>query len=313
MVVEIPNGKDELQSPSDSSLDTLDLVLVQELRATVDEGGGQLSVPQTNRPAELSIPREIISSSVSSSILQAELLRPIIVGTYHDTPAYLVRLQFQLAVPGGSRSWLSRIQTATINVLLKDAPRDVKEGPIDDEPSHPSIVKTMPGPKGWEGKPSKAEVTENKEIGLQLGWDALSASANVGRSRKKAETGAIKVMAVRKGPQRNSLLVTVAEDPVDAAGIPEYLTIPLIITHHTRRFSMRVALNATYGFWRGKLAEMVPVLGRADEPLYFDPLVMRRMMDKGQRGTGGVKVIEWRGKLEDIDLHEYCSLTSKPD
>jgi hypothetical protein len=313
MVVEIPAAKDELQSISESPVDTVDLPLILSLRATVDEGGDQLSGSQTNHSTELSIPREIISSSVSSSILQSELLRPIIAGTYLDAPAYLVRLQFQLVLPGGNRSWLSRIQTANITILLKDAPHNMEEGSMDEEPPHPSIVKTFPGPTGWEGTPTTAEVTENRDFGLQLGWDAVSGSVNGGKSRTKTVTGAVNVKVTRRGRQRNSLLVTVVENPVDAAGIPDYLAIPIIITHHIRRFSMRVVLNARYGFWRGKLAEMVPVLGRADEPLYFDPLVMHQKMEKGQKGIGGVKVVEWRGELDAIDLREYCSLTAKSD
>lgn len=308
MVVETPIARDELQSTQGSSFDEADLVLVQSLRTTVDEGGDQLSAPQTNHTTELSVPREIISSSVSSSILQSEVLRPIFAGTYLKSPAYLVRLQFQLVVPGGNRSWLSRIQTANITVLLKDAPYDIKETLMAEEPPHPSIVKTFPGPTGWEGIPTTAEATANRDVGLQLGWDAVGASVNVGESRTRTVTGAVKVKVARRGRQRNSLAVTVTEDPVDAAGIPDYLTIPIIVAHHTRRFSMRVTVNAKYGFWRGKLAEMVPVLGRADEPLYFDPLVMHQKMEKGQTGIGGVNVVEWRGELDAIDLREYSSL-----
>jgi hypothetical protein len=89
----------------------------------------------------------------------------------------------------------------------------------------------------------------------------------------------LKGTAVRKGRQRNSLLVNVAENPIQMAGIPSYLTIPLILTHHSRRFSMRVSLNIKFGSWRGKLAEMVPVLGWADEPLFFDPEVLQKKME----------------------------------
>lgn len=317
MVDELINSEDEVQSPSDSLFDMEDLVLVQPLTTTVDEGGNQLSSPQTNKPAELSIPREIISEGVSTSNFQSELLRPIFAGTYRGTPAYLVRLQFQVSTPGNRRNWRSRIKTAGINVLLQDAPRDTggedSTDDEDDEPLHPSVVKTFPGEEPWNGTPSTAEVTEHGEIGLQLGWNSVSASTKVGRSQTKTETGAVEVMSRRKGRQRNSLLVTVSENAVDAAGIPRYLTIPLIITHHTRRFSMGVSVNARYGFWQDRLSEMVPVIGRADEPLYFDPLVMRRIMEKGQKGIGGVRVVQWGGELKDVDLRNYCSLTAKSE
>lgn len=305
MVVEVPSATD---GPPLS--DEVDLVLGQRLRVTLDESGNQLSKPQTNRPSELCIPRNIISSSVSSAIFHAEFLRPIIAGTYHDVPAYLVILQFQLAIPGNSRSW-SRIQRADISVLVKDAPCDPAEEESDDdddEPSHPSIVKTFPGPEGWKGALSTAEVTESSEVGLQLGLDSVSASVKGGRTRTKTETGAVSVIVVRR--QSNSLQVTVTEDSVDRAGVPQYLRIPVILTHQARRFSMRVVVKARFGFWRGKLAETVPVLGRADEPLYFDPLEMHQMAERGQKGKrDGVQLVERRGELEDINLREHCSLT----
>ncbi|KAH8745152.1 hypothetical protein F5882DRAFT_471688 [Hyaloscypha sp. PMI_1271] len=63
------------------------------LTITIDETGGQLSAPKTNTKAELSIPRAIISESGSkSSLIQAELLRPILAGTHLGDPSYLVRL-----------------------------------------------------------------------------------------------------------------------------------------------------------------------------------------------------------------------------
>ncbi|OBT46343.1 hypothetical protein VE00_02778 [Pseudogymnoascus sp. WSF 3629] len=321
-VEELPSPNNSLLTPCASETIAPDLLLTQSFTLTIDQGGGQLSTAQTNTTAELSIPREIISSSISSTIFHAELLRPIIAGTYHGTPAYLVRLQFQLEAPGSSQSWLSRIQNASISAILEDAPvskkaesgtsrqwnRKRRTVQADSEPQHPAIVKTFPGPEGWEGPVSAAPVSTDKAFGLQAGWDGLSASASWSQSRAREELGALKVMAVRKGQQRNSLLVNVVENPIQMAGIPSYLTIPLILTHHSRRFSIRISLNTKFGFWRGKLAEMVPVLGRADEPLFFDPMVLQQMMETEQRGVGGDKVVEWRDKLEEVDIQEYSSL-----
>ncbi|KAF9771278.1 hypothetical protein IL306_011092 [Fusarium sp. DS 682] len=300
------------------------------LTVSVDEDGGQLSAPKTNNQAQLSIPREIISAGKASSLLQAQLLRPVFAGTYFDEPAYLVRLQLQLSMSGGNRSWLNRIQTADIHILVEDAPRSEKPGaPGDAEDSsddddddddedadeddeeelpHPAIVKAFPGPSGWEGTPRSAEVTTNHVIGMQVGYDAISMSYNIGESRTRTETRAVKVKVAHKGPGHNILHVRVEENAVDKAGVPDYLVVPFIITHRSRRFSMRVAIHARYGFWRGKLADSVPILGRADEPLYFDPLVMRRVMEKGRRGVNGEKVVEWRGELDETKLQEYSSL-----
>ncbi|KAK6860777.1 hypothetical protein PG995_004413 [Apiospora arundinis] len=355
--VEVGVPEERTETPLTVSLDaTKDLDELEPLfsprsiKVTLDEGGGQLSAPpQTNRRDELSIPREIISSAVSSSIFQSECLRPILAGTYRGAPAYLLRLQFQLVADAGggnNRGWLSRIKGATIKVLLQDAPKvpsspggsdsESDEDSDDEEegPRHPSIVKTMPGPDGWQGQPTTARVEEKAECGLQLGWDAAGASATLSRQRTKTETGAVRINAVCKGRDRNSLVVAVAEDAVDAAGIPEYLVLPLIVTPalppqrkkqqqqrigrgggggggaRGRRFSMRVEVNARFGFWRrGVLAEMVPVMGRADEPLYFDPGVLHQWMEEGRRGVGGNKVVEWVGELQEVNLGQHFSLT----
>ncbi|KAK7983216.1 FAD binding domain containing protein [Apiospora arundinis] len=253
--VEVGVPEERTETPLTVSLDaTKDLDELEPLfsprsiKVTLDEGGGQLSAPpQTNRRDELSIPREIISSAVSSSIFQSECLRPILAGTYRGVPAYLLRLQFQLVADAGggnNRGWLSRIKGATIKVLLQDAPAasssslgggdsdldSSDEDDEEDEPRHPSIVKTVPGPDGWQGQPTTARVEEKAECGLQLGWDAAGVSTTLSRQRTKTETGAVRINAVCKGRDRNSLVVAVAEDAVDAAGIPEYLVLPLIVT-----------------------------------------------------------------------------------
>ncbi|KAF4344187.1 hypothetical protein FBEOM_1865 [Fusarium beomiforme] len=316
----------------DTDVDESDFLspILLPLTVSIGEERGQLSTPKTNNPAQLSIPREIISDKEAPSLLQARLLRPVFAGTHFNEPAYLVRLQLQLSLSGGSQSWLNRIRTADIHVLVEDAPRkerpsaphDAKDSDNDDEDDeeddsdedeeeklpHPAIVKAFPGPGGWEGSPRTAEVTTENVIGMQIGYNAISMSYNIGESRTRTQTGAVKVKVAHRGSGRNVLHVRVEENAVDKAGVPDYLVVPFIITHRSRRFSMRVAVHARYGLWGGKLADTVPILGRADEPLYFDPLVMRRVMEKGRRGVDGEKVVDWRGALDEIALQEYSSL-----
>ncbi|KAF5648298.1 hypothetical protein F25303_5022 [Fusarium sp. NRRL 25303] len=287
-----------------------------------DDGAGQLSTPQINTPAELSEPRQIISSGDPSKFLQAELRRPIFAGTYLNESAYLVQLRLHLSLSSGNRSWLSRIQTVDIHVHVEDAPRDDAKNASDDSDSsdsdyeeeefpHPAIVKAFPSPSGWEGTPQSAEVSLTHGISMQVGYNPASVSYNIGESRTWTKTGAVKVKVAHKGPGQNKLHVRVEESSVDKAGVPDYLVVPFIIRHRSRRFRMRVGIHARFGFWRGKLAEVVPILGRADEPLFFDPLVMRRAMEKGRRGVNGEKVVEWRGALDEVALQEYSSLIDK--
>ncbi|KAF5724401.1 hypothetical protein FMUND_858 [Fusarium mundagurra] len=295
-------------------------VLVPLTVSIDDDDSGQLSAPQTNTPAELSEPRQIISSGDPSKFLQAELGRPVFAGTYFNEPAYLVQLRLHLSMSSGNRSWLSRIQTVDIHVVVEDAPReDAQNAQEDSEDSdsdseefpHPAIVKAFPSRSGWEGTPQSAEVTLTHGIGLQVGYNPASISYNIGESRTRTKTGAVKVQVKHNGPGQNKLHVRVEESSVDKAGVPDYLLVPFIIRHRSRRFRMRVGIHARFGFWRGKLAEVVPILGRADEPLFFDPLVMRRAMEKGRRGVNGEKVVEWRGVLDEVALQEYSSLIDK--
>jgi hypothetical protein len=86
--------------------------------------------------------------------------------------------------------------------------------------------------------------------------------------------------------------VTVAKDLVDAAKILNYLTILIIIIYYTCCFSICVAFNARYGFWRDKLAKIVPVFEHVNKLLYFDLLVIHQIIEKGQKGIKGVKVVK---------------------
>ena len=286
-----------------------DLAFSQDFTFTVIESSSQLSAtPITNDSDELlSIPREIISSRISATKLQSELLRPIIAGTYNGLPAYLLKLQFQFYDSGGGRTWFSRIQSADISVLLEDAPSDgTEDGPQSGRRrkrpgknvKHPSIDKVYPGTKGWTGPISTAPVTMVKGTEFQAGWSgagpSLGAKANLSESRSTNDTGSASVTTMStgtSGTQRNSLRISIMENPIDAHGILPYLVAPLIVTHHHRRFKMRVTVSSTFGFWRGMLAESVPVLGRSDDPLFFDPDVLKKMAEAEAKGRGGVKVV----------------------
>ena len=318
--LDIPSPSDDAVSPRNSENLHPDLLFAQSFSLTIDEEDGQLSSGQTNTPIELSIPRPIIKSSITSTIIHVELVRPIIAGTYNGDPAYLLRLQFQLVAPGSAKGLDSRIQNVDISALLEDAPvrkrgavlkglqwdRKRRPAQAEPEPKQPEFASTFPGPKGWEGP-----FPTSRELGPEV--NGLGAHPGGDQRHSREELGTLKVTTVRKGwkgSKYNSLFVNVAEDPVQMTGVPSYLTIPLIIRHHSRRFSMRVSLDIGFGFWREKLAEMIPALGRADEPLFFDPTVMQQMMETEERGSGGVKVVEWGDKLEEVDLSTYSSFIS---
>jgi hypothetical protein len=178
---------------------------------------------------------------------------------------------------------------------------------------HPSVVKTFPGPEGWQGPVSTRSIANEVGVGLQAGWTGLGADVGWSQTSTRDDSGLAKIETMRTGPQRNSLLVTVTENPIDASGIPSLLVMPFLVTHHSRRFSMRVTVKATFGFWRGKLAESIPVLGRADEPVFFDTAVLAQKMEANEKGIGGLKLIEWVEGLDNVCLQEHSSLQTKID
>lgn len=104
------------------------------------------------------------------------------------------------------------------------------------------------------------------------------------------------------------MLITLIENPVDACGIPSFLVVPLILTHHSRRFSMRVTVKATFGFWCGKMAESILISGLTDDPLYFDPAVLNEFINKKETGIGGGRIAEWEENLEQVNLKDHSSL-----
>jgi hypothetical protein len=307
----------------DAKAGSADSLFSQSFTFSIQDDISELSSVYTNNEEEHSIPRPRISSNVdisntiSSTKLQSECLRPIIAGTYNDLPAYLLRLQFQLQVPGSDRSWLSRIQMASISVVFEDAPENTDQpkpkrkamGKARDI-NCPAIAKVYPGPAGWEGPITPEQLSTEIGVNLQAGWApaGVSAGAHWNHARSRENTGRAKVTTLITGRQVNQLVIEITENPVDAHGIPSYLLFPLIITHKSRRFSMRVTVRATFGFWRGKLANAVPVLGRADEPLYFHPEVLAEKMELGEKGEFGIHIVESAGALEDIDLQKYTSL-----
>jgi hypothetical protein len=68
-------------------------------------------------------------------------------------------------------------------------------------------------------------------------------------------------------------------------------------------------VKAHFGFWRGTLARSVPVLGRNDEPLFFDPETLVRMAGEGvERGPDGRLIAEDIGGLDGVDLRGRSSL-----
>ncbi|KAL1599820.1 hypothetical protein SLS60_007625 [Paraconiothyrium brasiliense] len=254
---------------------------------------------------ELSIPREEIAEVVSGSRLVAELKRPIKIGTFNELPAYLLRTHFSFQ--RASSNWLYRIRAAEITIVFEDAPMNEPTVKVSrNKQQHPAIAAFHPAL--FEGEISHALVTESVNAGLEAGQFGVGASVGTEKSRTYLEKGRVVVHGVRGGGRhRNSITWVVEQDSIEKSGIPRDIRLPLIVTRqNNNRFSARVSVKVHYGFWRGALARSVPVVGKNEEPLYFDPLTLEDMLEVGVRGPDGTPVVESCGKFDETDL-KSCS------
>jgi hypothetical protein len=131
----------------------------------------------------------------------------------------------------------------------------------------------------------------------------------------QVEEGKVIVHGVRGGGRnRNAITWSIEEDHVAKEGLPRTIELPLIVTRESRgRFSARVTVKAHYGFWRGAIARSVPVLGKNDSPLYFDPTSLDSLIEKGKnKGPDGQLIVEQAGMFDDLDLSDFSTFrTSK--
>ncbi|KAF2450171.1 hypothetical protein P171DRAFT_479280 [Karstenula rhodostoma CBS 690.94] len=260
---------------------------------------------QASDDQELSIPREVIAEVVGGSRLVAELKRPIKIGAYNELPAYLLQAHFSFQK--ASSNWFYRIQTAEITIVFEDAPLNEPAVKVSrNKQQHPAIAAWYP--ELFEGEVSQASITVSVNAGLEVGYMGAGASLGTEKSRTYLEKGRVVVHGVRGGGRhRNSVTWVVEQDSIEKAGIPRDIKLPFIVTRqNNNRFSARVTVKAHYGFRRGPLARSVPVVGKNEEPLYFDPATLEDMIENGNRGPDGTPIVESCGMFDEKDL-KSCS------
>jgi hypothetical protein len=258
-------------------------------------------------PEDSSIPRDIIAEEVRSTRFLAELLRPLRLGLHNDLPAYLLCFSFSFQRLSSG----ARIRQATITIRFDDAPADtcVDEEGRAERVLPPAILDFYP--KDYAGPVSTATLERSSELSMSVSSGSLGVvtpSAVVATKKTWEEEGSLVVHGLRQGrPVMHQIVWTVKENKVLKDGIPRTLKFPLIVrAQKQRRFSAAVVVNAHYGIRRGLLASRVPVLGRYDEPIYFDPANLERMAKEKERSVfdGNVVVIE-SGDITQCDLSAY--------
>ncbi|MCJ1282852.1 hypothetical protein MMC26_002178 [Xylographa opegraphella] len=266
-----------------------------------------LSSRTTNTAEEESIPREIIAEEVRSTRFQAELERPILIGTFNDQLAFL--LCFKFSFQRLSHGFLKRIQMATMEITFDDAPSD------RTVPSKPNPCVVRHYPIEHQGAVSTGTVSYYKEVNAQVSSIPYGPTfgTNISTTGSRPQEGRLVVHGVTSGRQaRNRITWTVEENDVLQSGMPREMKMALVVNmKEERRFSARVIVTAHYAFNRGLIAKMIPVIGKSHDPLYFDPAVLRDIAQKqAQTGLDGRPIAKNIGPIDNISLSEY---TSFPD
>lgn len=237
--------------------------------------------------------------------VHADLLKGVVrLGTYgihNDQPAEL--LCFHLSFQRTSDPWLTRVRAATIEIEFLDAPWDGSTA------ANPSVARFHP--VEYEGPTSHGQVVTTTNASLSV--NPPSGSPNLGTEYSHEVTlpleSKLHVHAVRSGRgTKNNVTWTIKEDRLKKDAMPREMCMPIVVTcKQPRRFSARVTVSAHYALIRGQLAKMVPVIGKMDEPLYFDPAALRAAVEEKQSGPYGTPVAMDLGDLNDVPLSEYSS------
>lgn len=107
---------------------------------------------------------------------------------------------------------------------------------------------------------------------------------------------------------KNKVTWTIREDRLKNDGVPREMRMPIIVTSkEPRRFSARVTVSAHYAMVRGQLAKMIPVIGKMDDPLFFDPVAIKIAADEGQTGPDGKLIAHDVENLNGLSLVEFSS------
>ena len=292
------------QSQAAEAIDPPNLTRIISLSVDTSADGLLRSDRIGNSEEELSIPRETIADVVHSTRFHAELLRPIRLGTYGvhiDQPAEL--LCFHFSFQRTSERWLTRVRAATIEIDFLDAPLDGSNA------ANPSVAKFHP--VEYEGPTSNGQIVKTTNASLSVAPPISSLSLGTGHSQEVTLPleSKLYVHGVRGGWRtKNNVTWTINEDRLKKDGLPREMCMPIIVTcKQPRRFSAQVTVSAHYALIRGQLAKMIPVIGKMDEPLYFDPATLRAAIEEKRSGPDGTPIAMDLGNLNDVPLSEYSS------
>ncbi|MCJ1467184.1 hypothetical protein MMC07_005807 [Pseudocyphellaria aurata] len=299
------NGPDDLFESID-----LDLELDESIDPVLSSPSNKKKGNKDNDENDESIPPEMIAAEVRSTRFIAALERPIRLGTFNDQTAFLLtfHFSFQRTFEGS----FNRVRAVEIKIVFEDAPRDQTVG----AGRNPSIVRLHPveydGPATY-GNAMYSSGIHSELISIPGG---PSLGAHLSRDVNVPIVSSLNVHGTRSGtPTRNKVVWTIEENSILKTGMPREVKLSLIVNmKELRRFSARVIVAAHYSFMYGLLAKTFPVIGRSNNPLFFDPPLLEDIARNQGTGPDGGPITMLVGSLDDdlLDGSEYSSWPSRP-
>ncbi|KAF8247120.1 hypothetical protein K440DRAFT_661606 [Wilcoxina mikolae CBS 423.85] len=258
-------------------------------------GPSQSSDDETGQVA----PRSVIAEHFQRDAgLQAELKRPLYIGTYNNQPACLLVFKFTFQRCGVSSSY--RIKSSKIRLEFKDAPLD------------PRRVKRRPGmtlnpvvhkfePSLFEGPVHTSVVHNTISLSARVAFQGVpEVKAGICTTTMTPKEGQLSIQGNSYGldGRQNQIVWTILEDNVLKNGIPGVLEFAVFVGYiEGRRFSVSVRVSAELGWNFFRSLKPTPVLGRNSDPVLFNPEHLRRL----SKGEGKV-IVEDKGALDELNL-----------
>jgi hypothetical protein len=258
-------------------------------------GPGQPSDDETAQDAPLTVIAEHFRSDAG---LQAELKRPLYIGTYNNQPACLLRFKFTFQRCRSSSSY--RIKSSKIRIEFKDAPLELRR--VRRKPgTTPNPVVHKYEPSHLKGPVHTSEVYNTLSLSANMTFTGVpEVKAGFSATIVAPRVGQLSIRGALYGLDggKNQIVWTILENDVLKSGIPEVLEFAVLVGYtEGRRFSANVRVSAELGWNLLRSFKPTPVLGRNSDPLLFDPEKLRRFC-----GGEGRDIVRDEGGLDKLNL-----------
>lgn len=265
-----------------------------------DDDSCMLGPGVLNSPDEKDQPRSVIAEHVKNWRLIGELKRPLLLGTFEGQLAYL--LVFKFTFQRLCSNSILRVRSSVIEIEFEDAPTDPAAAP---SLAHcPQVVAIYP--KWYEGPTSYATVQRGISLSVTVPGGA-GIQGTVSRKTERLEEGRTSVHGVIGPRPSNCVDWSITENKVLRDGLPGEFELALVTKYNEgRRFSATVTVWVSFGWniFGGKMR----VMGKNDDPLFFNPGVLNRLCSNTDQLALGPKMIVNLGCLDEVELEPYVHI-----